>query len=114
MTAISLLIGAMIAWMPMVDGQRVFLDAQAEVPYWLGISVPPPEIVSISVLWGGEAYQFDNLAGTHSNLLYIDDYCQVEFYEYGVYSGKIVPEPATLIFLLSGIFLCRKYGRNEK
>ena len=107
MTAISLLIGAMLAWMPMIDGQRVQLDAQAEVPYWLGISCPPPEIVSISVLWSDRAYQFDNLTGTIDNLLYIDDYCQVEFYEYGVYSGKIVPEPGTILLLSMGILAIR-------
>ena len=107
MTTLSLVLSAIMAWTPMTDGQRHLWDEQgliwADVPYTLGVSCIPDEIVSIEIVWGETILELDNITGTHSNLLFIDDYCPVEFYESGQYIGSIVPEPSMLMLLLAGM-----------
>ena len=117
MTAIPLILSAMLAWYPTIDGQRQLWDEQdsitAVVPYWLGVSCPPGEIVDLRVNWCKMTLELDNNTGTQWNLLYIDDYCHVDFYESGQFAGTIIPEPATVFLFFIG-FLCRKRGGFKK
>ena len=104
---IPLLISAILAFHPTIDGQRVELpNTVAETPYMLGISVPPPDLTLVTV--------------THNDLLYYMDYCQgtielgwinsgVVELEGGGYHYQIVPEPSTLL-LLSSLLIMKIRG----
>lgn len=113
MTALSLILSVITAWTPTVDSQRVQLDSVAEPPYWLGVSCLPYEVVDLTIVYDNSETILDNITGTHWKLMYISNYCPVEFYESGQYVGQIVPEPVT-IFLFLPFILCRKMGRFRK
>jgi len=97
------------AWMPVIDSQRVQLDATAPIPYWLGISCPPGEIIDVQALQGGQVlFDLQGFTGTSFKLAYIDSYFPVYFYEDNLYSGRIVPEPGTLGLILTGTLILRR------
>jgi len=103
-----------IAFYPTIDGQRTQLDAEAEIPYWLGVSVPPPSIVDCEAYQGGELlFNLDDFGGTDRYLARITLPDPVLFYQDGEYLGRIVPEPATLL-ILTGLLVTRMlYVQNR-
>ena len=91
---------------PTIDGRRqVAAYIEADYPYLLGVSVPPPDLIKITI--------------TLDDVLYFDGYCQgmISFgvIESGIIdmSGggqqfTIVPEPTTFALLLGCIFMRRR------
>ena len=101
MTAIPLVLSAILAWMPTVDGQRVGFGYH-EPPYWLGISIPPWSHAEVIAKQNEQVlFVFGN--GTHTQLSYIDSNIPIEFYENNRHIGTIVPEPTALTLLSMGV-----------
>ena len=114
---IPLILSVILAFTPTIDGQRVHLTPQepivADIPYWLGVSCPPGEIIDLTLIWGDLALELDNITGTHWKIMYIDDYRQVDLYQSGNYVGRITPEPASIIYTLCGIFYFRRLAHKK-
>jgi hypothetical protein len=114
MNIIHLLTIIILTAYPTTDGRRVDLINQpvyqTTIPYWLGISVPPPNIEDIRILWCGTTYNLPNFEGTDSRILYINTGDSVSFYVNDKYQGKIVPEPTTLWVLLGSLL----FGKENK
>jgi hypothetical protein len=113
-------VGSAVAFFhPTIDGARQSLPyIQADVPYMLGISVPPSRAgeptayADIDITQGVELI-YSGLATGTFDIMQITSPTPVLFYENDVYVGQIIPEPAT-IFLLSSVILFRKRGLNRK
>ena len=116
MTILFLFIASVcFGWYPTVDGQRVQLDYITTAPYHLGLSSPPGEIVDIKSIQSGlTLFEIDGFTGTNFNLYTVTGYDPVSFYENGAYVGTIVPEPATILLLLSGIYGHQNYNRRRR
>ena len=99
---ISLILSAMLAYVPIVDGQRIDLDYVAEVPYNLAITEP---FMSDVLIIGGE-YRIE----LHEFTGYYE-IGMVEtpllFYSNGDYVGQIVPESSSLLCILTGMFIVK-------
>ena len=102
------LVCCLMAFHPTIDGARQILpNIEAEAPYWLGVSVPPPDSVNLVISQGDWDIVLDAFYGTDQYLKYIDSSDPIYFYEDGEYAGQIVPEPMTIMLLLGGV-LCLK------
>ena len=94
---------------PTIDGAREELPyIQAEIPYLLGISVPPPSVIDITVMQGIEQIYSGQAMGTF-DIMQITSLIPVLFYEDGVYVGQVVPEPASIFM----IYVCGTYLRHK-
>lgn len=112
---IPLIISAMFAWYPTIDGQRVQLDAQAQNPYWLGVSCPPREIIDCTAFQGhSRLFDLDDFTGTDWYLYRVTLPEPVKFYSEGNYVGQIVPEPVTFLMVLFGTMFVGKRKIKEK
>ena len=111
MTALSLILSSIMAFHPTIDGAREDLPyIQAEVPYVLGISVPPPGSVNLRIEQGEVIWQ-----GTAMGTFTIQTITSSEpilFYEDDVYVGQIVPEPASIC--LWGVLIPLMCRRKRK
>jgi hypothetical protein len=94
---------------PTIDGARYSLPyIEAEVPYVLGISVPPPDLTFVEIIQGNTVYYSDYCQGTFT-ITTITDELPVQFYDgTGNYLGQIVPEPVTIITMLIGTLCLRR------
>ena len=114
MTLIPLILCAITAWMPVVDGQRVGFGYH-EPSYWLGISFPPTEFLPVSAVQDNVTL-FTVTSGTHFKLSYIDSYSPITFYEGLEVKGYITPEPTTLWIMstLTGMFYANRNNKVKK
>ena len=107
----TLLITVMLAWMPTVDGGRVNFGAY-EVPYWLGVSIPPYEDVYVAAFQNNELL-FVIGEGTDTFLYYVEKEDPILFYENGEYVGQLIPEPNSMILFSFGLYLLRSQRKNK-
>ena len=101
MTALSLILSISSAFFhPTIDGARQ-TDAYiyADLPYILGISVPPPNVTDIPVLQDGLLWS--GLSQGTFSIGTITSSTPVLLYEDGVLEYTIVPEPVTIWYGLS-------------
>ena len=107
---------AMSTIIPYVDGQRWTFDLVPDTPYTLGYYAPDP--VEMNVFeFNQQTFEYDlvygnTVSGLNLDLMEINQ--RVRIYEGQEFVGEIVPEPCTLSFLITGVFLCRKYAKNRK
>ena len=100
MTALSLVLSSIVAFMPTIDGARqTDTYIYADLPYVLGISCPPPNATCVTVmqdtlLWSGLG------KGTFT-IGTITSSTPVLLYEDGVLEYAIVPEPVTIWYGLT-------------
>ena len=116
MTALSLICSAITVTMcqfyPTIDGARVDLPYTVDsVPWVLGISVPPPSVIDITVMQGIEQIYSGRASGTF-DIMQITSPIPVLFYEDGVYVGQVVPEPASIC--LWGVLVPLMCRRNRR
>ena len=113
MTALSLIFSAMLAWMPTIDGQRQELPyIEADLPYVLGISVAPPNSADITVIQDTILWQ--GISQGTFDICTITSYEPVLLYGDGLLQYTIVPEPTTLLLLITAIFLKTAIFLNRK
>ncbi len=103
----TLIVMSLLTWMPTVNHRRVDFGVQEETPYWLGVSVPPFEVVDITAVQNNNVL-FSIGEGTHTFLYYVENDAPILFYENGVFVGEIVPEPNMFILFSLGVFLLKK------
>ena len=103
MTILSLITSAILTFVPVVDGSRVVLDHETDLPYLLGITSPFE--CDVLITGGDFRIEMDNFRGDYEvGMMDIP----LDFYCDGEYIGQISPEPATACFLFGGIILFRK------
>ena len=107
MTALSLILSITTAFMPTIDGARQTSPyIETDLPYVLGISVPPPDATCITVIQDGLLWQ--GLAQGTFTIGTITDTLPIYIYSDNLLQYTIVPEPVTMCHLLAGIFLLRR------
>ena len=113
MTALSLVLSSIVAFMPTIDGARQ-TDAYvyADLPYVLGISCPPPNATCITVMQ--DALLWSGLGKGTFTIGTITSSTPVLLYEDGVLEYTIVPEPASLLLLITAIFPITAIFQNRK
>jgi len=101
MTALSLILSVATAFfMPTVDGRRQTNPVTyADLPYVLGVSVPPPNVTDITVIQDGLLWS--GLSQGTFSIGTITSSTPVLLYEDGVLEYTIVPEPVTIWYGLT-------------
>ena len=113
MTALSLILSITTAFMPTIDGARQTLPyIETDLPYVLGISVPPPDVTCITVIQDGLLWQ--GLAQGTFTIGTITDTLPIYIYSDNLLQYTIVPEPASLLICLCGVHMLRTCRRKQK
>ena len=109
---LTLMLCSVLCWMPTIDGQRQFdTYIEADLPYCLGLSVPPPSIADITVIQDTILWQ--GISQGTFDICTITSYEPVLLYGDGLLQYEIVPEPSTGFLFMAG-FLYRKMKGNKK
>jgi hypothetical protein len=110
----SLIIGNLFAFHPTIDGARQILPyIETDLPYLLGISVPPPavgdplEYVDLLVIQGDDTLWQGLAVGTFT-IQEITNPLPVYIYSDNLLQYTIVPEPCTLLLVLTGFLIIRR------
>ena len=108
MTALSLILSVTTAFfMPTIDGQRQTNPVTyADLPYVLGISVPPPNATCITVIQDGLLWS--GLGQGTFTIGTITSSTPILLYEDGVLEYTIVPEPISIAFIAFGTLFIRR------
>ena len=91
---------------PVIDGHRTPYDTEIDFPCTVGWSQADEDnvylkIEQVDILWSGY------VEGTQLDLAYTDVDYPLHFFVNGEYQGVIIPEPCTLLIMLSGLFVWR-------
>ena len=102
MTALSLILSISSAFfMPTIDGARQTLPyIEVDLPYVLGISVPPPGIADLLVTQGDNTLWSGISQGTF-DICTITSSTPILLYEDGVLEYTIIAEPVTIWYGLT-------------
>ena len=97
---------------PTINGARQTLPyIETDLPYMLGISVPPPGSVNIQIKQGEVIWQ-GTAEGTF-DIQSITSYEPVLFYEDCLLQYEIIPEPCSLLLLSMGLILLNSVRKRQ-